>query len=113
MLKRLLLQGMLMVFPFWGHSQTVFKFIGVVKNSSNESIVGAQFVHPQSLRVLSITNESGSFDFSADTNILIIQQMGYENRFISPKDQWITLSDESDLLNTIVVSENKRASQLK
>ncbi len=113
MLKRLFLQGMLMVFPFWGHSQMVFKFIGVVKNSSNESIVGAQFVHPQSLRVLSITNESGSFDFSADTNILIIQQMGYENRFISPKDQWITLSDESDLLNTIVVSENKRASQLK
>ena len=113
MLKRLFLQVMLMVFSFWGHSQTVFKFIGVVKNSSNESIVGAQFVHPNSLRILSITNESGSFDFSADTNILIVQQMGYENRFISSKDQWITLNDESDLLNTIVVSENKRASQLK
>jgi iron complex outermembrane receptor protein len=113
MLKRLFLQGLLVIFTFWGHSQTVFKFNGVVKNSSNESIIGAQFLHPYSLRILSISNESGSFDFSADTNVLIVQQMGYKNRFVRPKDQWITLSEESDLLNTIVVSENKRASQLK
>ena len=46
MLKRLFLQGLLVIFTFCGHSQTVFKFNGVVKNSSNESIVGAITVTP-------------------------------------------------------------------
>ncbi|MBL6731183.1 MAG: hypothetical protein ISP74_09765, partial [Bacteroidia bacterium] len=70
MLKRLFVQGMLMVFTFFGYSQSTFEFDGVIKNSSNESIIGAQFIHPQTQRILFISSESGSFNFNADTNIL-------------------------------------------
>lgn len=113
MLKRLFLQGMLMVFTFVGYSQSTFEFEGVIKNSSNESIIGAQFIHPQTQRILFISSESGFFNFNADTNILIVQQMGYESRLVNSQDQWIVLNEQSDLLNTIVISENKRSSQLK
>ena len=113
MLKRLFLQGLLVIFTFCGHSQTTFKFKGVVKNSLNESIVGAQFLHPKTQRIISISNESGFFDFSADTNQVLVQQIGYKNQKINTQDQWVILDEESDILNTIVVSENKRASKLK
>ncbi len=113
MLKRLFLQGLLVIFTFCGYSQTTFKFKGVVKNSLNESIVGAQFLHPKTQRIISISNEFGFFDFSTDTNQVLVQQMGYKNQKINTQDQWVILDEESDILNTIVVSENKRASQLK
>ena len=113
MFKRLFLQGLLVIFTFCGHSQTTFKFKGVVKNYLNESIVGAQFLHPKTQRIISISNEFGFFDFSTDTNQVLIQQMGYKNQKINTQDQWVILDEESDILNTIVVSENKRASQLK
>ena len=112
MLKRLYLQGLFLIFTFLGYTQT-YVFKGELKNEMGEPIIGAQFIKPSSLKIIALSNDLGFFEFFSDTNVLLVQQIGYSSKRITFNDQFITLKEASKLLNAVVVSENKRATLLK
>ena len=113
MLKRLFLQGLILGFAVFGFAQTTYHFEGNIKNSATEPLIGVQFVHPNTLKIIFISDESGSFNFNTNSKTIILQQIGYAQQVILPTDRSIIMKEESNLLNAIVVSENKRATQLK
>ena len=112
MVKRLYLQGLFLIFTFLGYTQT-YVFKGELKNEMGEPIIGAQFIKPSSLKIIALSNDLGFFEFISDTNVLLVQQIGYSSKRITFNDQFITLKEASKLLNAVVVSENKRATLLK
>lgn len=101
----------LMTLSLWG--QDVFSYKGRVVNKEGESIVGAQFTLEGMDRVFYLTDENGSFDFQTDRQTMILNQMGYKTQTVKSGEALIIMEDETSLLNAIVVTENKRETQLK
>ena len=113
MRKQLLIQAVLCLMTIISLGQTRYTYSGKVINESNEALVGAQLRLLVANRVLGITNVAGVFYVETDEPSLKVVQIGYMDLQIFPEDSSIVMVEKSSLLNTIVVSENKRSSELK
>ena len=113
MQKRLLIQAVLCLMTIISFGQVTYTYSGKVTNESNEALVGAQLRLLVANRVLGITNVAGEFYVETDEPSLKVVQIGYMDMQIMPEDSSIVMVEKSSLLNTIVVSENKRSSELK
>jgi outer membrane receptor for ferrienterochelin and colicins len=119
MKRALYLQVILLFLTLQGFSQgaDLYKFKGVVVNASSTSevLVGAHFLDQIQDKVVAISDQNGEFEFLYHQPTLLIRHLGFKDQVVTHSDssRTILLEVEDDLLNTIVVSENRRASQLK
>ena len=113
MRKQLFIQAVLCLLTIQSFGQTLYTYSGKLINKSNEAIVGAQLKLLVANRVLSITNVAGEFYLETEEPLLRVVQIGYQEVQITPEDSLLVLVEKSNLLNAIVVSENKHASELK
>lgn len=101
----------IMVTSLYGQSSFVYQ--GKVVNESGESLIGAQFTFMVANKVLGISDINGEFYVETEESILRVKQMGYQDRTITSEDTLVVMRESSSMLNTVVVSENKRSSELK
>ena len=113
MRNRLLTQVIFTLMTLSLCGQDLYNYKGRVTNPSNEPIIGAQFMIPYTATVVAITGDNGVFDFSVNEAELEIRQIGYEPFLVTPSTGNVVLKEEMSLINAVVVSENKRESQLK
>ena len=95
------------------YGQSSFVYQGKVVNESGESLIGAQFTFLVANKVLGISDINGEFYVETEEPILRVKQMGYQDRTITSEDTLVVMREASSMLNTVVVSENKRSSELK
>jgi len=113
MFKQLYIQVAFCLLASFSYAQDPYWFNGRAVNSENEPMVGAQFLSQDELVVVGITNEMGMFDFRSQHSTLLLKQMGYDGLKVYHTDTLVFLREEASLLNSIVVSENKRETELK
>ena len=101
----------IMVTSLYGQSSFVYQ--GKVVNESGESLIGAQLTFLVANKVLGISDINGEFYVETEEPILRVKQMGYQDRTITSEDTLVVMREASSMLNTVVVSENKRSSELK
>ncbi len=97
-----------------GFAQTERNYKGRVSNNM-ESLIGVQFINSSTYKVVAISDANGVFNFNSSSETVIARFIGYQDKLIKSnhKEQLIVLNESEDLLNTIVVTENKRATLLK
>ena len=114
---RLSIQVLFLLFSISGYSQNSTTYFGTVKDFTNQPLIGVQFVSPTSNSTIAISDENGVFEFYSDLLQVKLNYIGFESVLIIPNADGnanvIILNDAAGLLNAIVVSENKRESQLK
>lgn len=95
-------------------AQQIKTYSGIVKTTGT-SIPGAQFVHPQSSKVIAISDNDGVFIFNSNADSVYVKAIGYQRLTIYPSSAKRTydLQEKEDLLNAIVVTENKQATAFK
>jgi len=113
MRKQLFIQAIfcLVTLPILG--QNVFTYSGKVLNVSGEPLIGAQLKLVVENNVVGTTDVVGAYKIEAKDSVLRITQMGYEDISITPEDKSVVMQETSSMLNAVVVSENKRSTELK
>lgn len=93
--------------------QTNFSYQGKVVDESGIPIIGAQFNFLVANKVVALTDVNGVYAFESKEPSLRITQVGYADVTVIPDDTLIVLAETSSMLNAVVVSENKRFTELK
>lgn len=113
MWKRLFLQILCSLMTLFGWSQTTFHFDGSIFNKFKEPLIGAQFIHPKTGKIVALSDEDGVYSFTFDSDSILVFQIGYEEKRITSQMKQVMLEEESSLLGAIVVTENRSESSLK
>ncbi len=112
----LYLQAILLFLTFSGVAQNTFTYQGkvIAIGSAEQPLIGVHFVDNEQDRIVAISDENGDFNFISSANVLTVKHLGFRDQVVKPQmNMIIRMEEDSDLLNTIVVSENRRQSQLK
>lgn len=113
MWKRLFIQTLCILMTLFSWSQTSFQFDGKVYSKSAEPLVGAQFINPETGKIVALSDESGVYSFMFDLDSVLVFQIGYVEKLITSGTKKVILEEESSLLGAIVVTENRSESTLK
>ncbi|MDC1395434.1 TonB-dependent receptor plug domain-containing protein [Bacteroidia bacterium] len=113
MVKGLFLQAVFLVLVTRCAAQVMVNYQGIITDASNEVIIGAQFMHPESGKIMAVSDEEGKYNFEANTMTIVVSQIGFKNGLLKKGKSKIVLYEETSLLGAVVVTENKRETQLK
>ncbi len=110
---RLFIQAIVLLMTLKGFAQEEWKFNGKV-TSNGEALIGVQFENERTRRVIALTDEEGVFEFTTSDPTVIVTYLGYKDYKLEHRSSYILieLQEEESLINTIVVSENRRSSKL-
>ncbi len=103
----------LMTLSVWSQDFEAFTYSGKVVNAAGEPLIGAQFKLLVASKVVGLTNVEGEFQIESTEPMLRVTQLGYKDLTITPRDSLIQMEETSNMLDAVVVSENKRSSELK
>lgn len=106
-------------YVFWVIALTTFAqqgntYMGKVI-ADEEPLPGAQFRLPQTKTIIAISGNTGDFTFTHEADSVILEAVGFQSLIVYPSDvnKAYYLIHQQDLLNAVVVTENKQASTLK
>ena len=110
---RLYLQVFLVLMTHKGFAQLDWKFNGKVQ-ANNEPLIGVQFIEVKSGKVVALSDTLGQFSFATKTPKVVARYLGYKEFTLPSQGEYIiiTLEEDENLMNTIVISESKRATKL-